>query len=155
VTCALLMGCQQQLDLEKLREVVTQGIEEQLDLTVASLECPESVAIEAGNTFDCTAQAEGGGVLQVAITQDDDAGNVSWEVSEMDGVLDLGLLEGQIQSGLAQQAEIESTVDCGPRFRAARTGDSFQCSVQDAAGNEGTVTVTVDDDEGNVSWALD
>ncbi|HVS62648.1 MAG TPA: DUF4333 domain-containing protein [Thermoanaerobaculia bacterium] len=152
---ALLAGCQQRLDMDRLSEIVSHGITEQMGLEVTSVECPEGVMIEAGNTFECTAQAEGGGVLQVEIEQEDDEGNVTWKVVAMEGILDLELLVGQIQSGLAEQAQMEASVDCGGRFRAAEAGDAFQCAVTDAAGNEGTITVTVTDDQGNVSWAVD
>jgi hypothetical protein len=151
----LLVGCQQHLDLDNLKGIVSQGIQDQLGLVVSSVECPEQVMIESGNTFDCTASPEGGGELAVKITQNDDEGNVTWEVVDMEGILDLGLLVGQIESGLAQQAQIQATVDCGGKFRATKVGETFQCSVLDAAGNRGTVTVTVNDAEGNVSWAVD
>ena len=68
------------LDIDKLQNTIADGMQTQLDLpTAPSVTCPESVPIEAGNTFSCTAELDGESV-EVKVTQNDDQGNVSWEV---------------------------------------------------------------------------
>lgn len=68
-----------ELDMAKIEKSITDGIAEQLELTV-TVECPESVTQEAGSTFDCIATAEDGSTATVLVSQTDDEGNVTWEL---------------------------------------------------------------------------
>lgn len=70
------------------------------------------------------------------------------------GGLDLEELESAIiETGDAQRADLAPfTADCEGAPTDVAAGDTFTCTAIDASGNEYPVTVTADDDEGNVSF---
>lgn len=68
------------LDTDTIENEIAQGIEEQTGISVQSVECPDDVDAEAGNTFRCTATADDGSTAPVRVTQQDDEGNVEWEL---------------------------------------------------------------------------
>lgn len=71
------------LDTGQIETEIQSGIEEQNPgVTVSSVDCPDDVQAEAGNTFTCTANVEGQGPAEVTVTQTDDQGNVRWSVGE-------------------------------------------------------------------------
>jgi hypothetical protein len=81
----LLGACQvsvsdNKLDADKLELEVGRGIEEQTGIQVESVDCPDDVQIQAGDTFTCTVRAEDGSTAPVDVTQQDDEGNVTWEI---------------------------------------------------------------------------
>lgn len=83
-TSSLLVGCSasinSDLDTDKLQTIIASEMKSQLNLSEEpTVTCPDEVAIEQGNVFSCTAALNGESV-QVQVTQDDDQGNVSWEV---------------------------------------------------------------------------
>jgi len=147
-------GCTRYLDMDGVGAAIRSGIKEQLGLTVAELSCPESREMKAGDAFECTATTEGGARIQVAVTQNDDEGRVSWETAGSEGLLDLEQLEKQIHTGLLDQAGVEAEVDCGGRFSDTPAGGSFVCTARDTQGETAEVRVTVRDAEGNVDWKI-
>ena len=74
-------GCRTTIDTENLEEQIAQGLKAQTGVTAESVNCPEDVEAEAGATFECTAEAEGGGMATITVTQVDDKGNVRWELT--------------------------------------------------------------------------
>jgi hypothetical protein len=66
------------LDLETLKSGVTAELTKQVG-GEWTLTCPESVPIENGGTFTCTATEAGGTTQDITVTQTDDQGNVTWE----------------------------------------------------------------------------
>ncbi len=68
------------LDTAKLETELKTQIAAQTDVPIGSADCPDDVAIEQGNTFNCTVTTADGTPLTVIVTQDDDEGNVSWEL---------------------------------------------------------------------------
>jgi hypothetical protein len=147
-----LASCTRNLNMEPLRKSVADGLASQLGLAGASVECPESRPIKAGDSFECTATPSGGGRLTVRVSQKDDSGNISWDVVKTEGLLDLGKVEGSIVTGLREQARVEATVSCGGRWRAAKAGDTFECEAKAPDGQAIPIVVSVADTEGNISW---
>lgn len=68
----------QNLDTEALEAELKTQITAQTGVTIATATCPEDVPIAQGGTFTCTVATEDGTETDVAVTQDDDEGNVSW-----------------------------------------------------------------------------
>jgi hypothetical protein len=68
------------LDTELLEEQIAQGVADQLGVQLTSVECPDDVAVEAGDEFECTWTDEAGDSGPVRVIQEDDQGNVSWEI---------------------------------------------------------------------------
>jgi hypothetical protein len=153
-TTAALAGCERLLDIDRAEAAVKSGLTEQLGMPFASVSCPESRPIKAGDVFECKAVAETGGDLTIRVTQEDDAGALDWKVVNAGRVLSMAKLEEQIKAGLARQANLDASVDCGlPKMRVANAGQTFNCTA--TAGKESRpVAVAITDDNGNVTWAV-
>ncbi|MGH8905872.1 MAG: DUF4333 domain-containing protein [Egibacteraceae bacterium] len=81
----LLAGCSDQapaareLNTQRLQDQLATGIQAQTGVVVA-VRCPGNVRLETGDEFQCALTAGDGSTRQVAVTQRDDRGNVSWKV---------------------------------------------------------------------------
>jgi len=147
-------GCTRSLDMAALDRSISDGINTQLQLPIATMSCPAGDrAIKAGDKFDCTATPKEGGRLTVTVTQKDGAGNVSWEVTRTEGLLDLDKVETSVKEGLKAQANVEATVACEGRWKAAKVGEVFQCQATSGE-HKATIEVTTKDLEGNISWKV-
>jgi hypothetical protein len=150
------VGCSSSLDMAALNQSISTGINQQLALPIASVSCPtEPRPLQAGDTFECVATPQAGGKLTVSVTQKDAAGNVAWEVSKTEGLLDLDKVEASVAAGLKAQAQVDATVDCGERWKAAKPGEVFQCQATVSDGRKASVKVTTKDIEGNIDWSVE
>lgn len=70
------------LDMDKLKDEISEGIESQTGESVSSIDCPESRDVEEGDTFTCDVELGGGESVTVEVEQTDDEGNVVWTVEE-------------------------------------------------------------------------
>ena len=154
ITGLALSACTSKLSIDGVKKAISEGINTQLALPIASVTCPESREIKANDTFECTATPAMGGKLTVKVTQKDDKGNIAWEVAKSEGLLDLVALETVIKNGLKEQSETEATVSCGGKFRAAEAGKTFECTATDPEGAKHQVAVTIKDAAGNVSYEV-
>ena len=81
-----LAGCSMSagsLDMAKAQTEIAKGIEEQTGATGVTVTCPESVPIEQGATFNCTANTAAGESATITATQTDDQGNITWKITEV------------------------------------------------------------------------
>ena len=83
----LLTGCQasvevgdRMVDTEDAETQIADQLEEQVGQRPASIECPEDMKAEEGQTYTCVLTAEDGTELDVAVTMTDDEGNFDIEV---------------------------------------------------------------------------
>lgn len=147
-------GCTRSLDMAALDRSISDGINTQLQLPIATVTCPTADRpMKAGDKFECTATPKEGGRLTVTVTQKDDAGNVSWEVSKTEGLLDLDKVEVAVRDGLKAQANIDATVACEGRWKAVKVGEVFQCQATSGE-HKATVEVTTADQNGNITWKV-
>jgi len=145
-------GCTRSLDMAALNRSISDGINGQLQLPIATVSCPPGDRpMKAGDRFDCTATPKEGGRLTVTVTQKD--GNVSWEVTRTEGLLDLDKVEVAVKAGLKAQTNVDATVACEGRWKAAKVGEVFQCQAT-SGDHKATVEVTTKDVEGNFSWKV-
>lgn len=155
LTVGLVAGCSRSLNLEGVRTAIEEGLEDQLGFGIAAVTCPESRDAVAGDTFECTAAGEKGAKVTVKVTQEDDQGNVEWEVVSSEGLLDVTALLVQIRDGISEQAGVEVKVDCGTStLREAVPNESFDCQATDPDGGVHTIAVTMTDAQGNVNWRV-
>lgn len=149
-----LAACGVKIDMATVSKSVSEGLKSQLALDIASVSCPPGVRdAKAGDTFECVATPKDGGKITVKVTQKDDKGNVAWEVSKSEGLLNLETVEQAITDGMKEQMGAEAKVSCGGgKLRGSKPGDTFDCT---ATTEEGTtnIVVTVKDAQGNISWA--
>jgi hypothetical protein len=79
-----------------------------------------------------------------------DSDGLQWSTK---GLLVLPKLEKTIQQGIQEQFGVAVKTQCGGKVRVAKPGDTFTCKLTDGKG-ERSVTVRVDDEQGNVTWKL-
>jgi len=148
-------ACGTTIDMSTVSKAVSDGLMAQLSLPIASVVCPtESRAAKAGDTFECVATPKEGGKLTIKVTQDDDKGNVKWEVVKSEGLIDLKVVEASIVTGLKEQARVDATVSCGGKYRAAKAGETFECQAKIVDKGDATIVVTMKDATGNISWEV-
>lgn len=153
VGCGSSLTVTNYLDVERFEGTVADGITEQTGTGIQSVDCPDEVAMEAGNVFECSVTDEHGKTGAVQVTQGED-GDTRWKLAG--GIsINIARLEESIGEGLAAQlgATIAS-VEC-PDDIVMETGNDFECSVTDDEGGTGVVTVTQHDDAGNITWKLE
>jgi hypothetical protein len=74
-------ACTKTLDTEGLEDQLKTQIEaESPGTTITAVDCPADVEVEAGGTFECTAEEESGATFTIRVTQRDDEGNVRWDL---------------------------------------------------------------------------
>ena len=78
-TALLLAACGSSLSQTDVQDKIQQGLTEQLggEYTVT---CPSDIPVQSGATFTCDVTSAGGGTAKVAVTQNDDQGNLFWEI---------------------------------------------------------------------------
>ena len=100
-------------------------------------------------------EGHGHGALEVTVTQENADGGINWKVTKTDGLLDLSIVEQSVVGGLKEQLSVDATVSCGgAKYRATEPGKSFDCTARVASGEEAPVTVTMQDADGNIGWAM-
>ena len=154
IPLVLLSACSHNLAMDAVKSAISKGVTEKLGLQIATVTCPESREIKAGDSFECTADAQTGGQVKVLVTQTDANANIDWKVTNTENLIDLSTLEATVKKGLAEQASVDATVTCGAKYRVAQTGKTFDCGVKTADGKSATVKVTMTDDKGNVDWKI-
>ena len=77
---AIVGGCEvkRSLDVERVESSIQAGIEEQLDIDVKRVRCPDEVWERAGESFDCSVKLDDGAKLSVVVEMRGD-GKVRWE----------------------------------------------------------------------------
>lgn len=74
-------GCgDKKLDTGKLEDRIKDGIQKQAGVQIRSVDCPDDVTVKKGDTFNCRATTTSGQTATVKVTQQDDEGNVNYQV---------------------------------------------------------------------------
>lgn len=74
------VGCTKTLDTSNLESTLSSQLQDQLGLDSVEVACPDSLKVQSGTTFTCTATAPDS-TFAITVTQVDDQGNVTWKVS--------------------------------------------------------------------------
>lgn len=136
----------------------TRNLEARLQTTVSqtinaplqSIDCPPRPTLQAGDRFDCQATLDNQSFV-VSITITDAIGQFDWQTR---GLVQLPKLEQFIQQQIREKGGGEVTASCGGTIRIVKPGDSFDCQVTNAQGQNRTTRVTVKDEQGTVEVAL-
>lgn len=137
-----------------VQAVLAASFAEQVNLTVDTVACPESAELAATEPFECEVQTAEDLLVRVAVTPDAAAEKIDWQTKDL---LDLVALEETIQTKFAEEASQQGTADCGSAdlpYRQTEAGTSLDCSFEPESGDAISVTVTVQDDDGNVSFEV-
>lgn len=113
------------------------------------VKCPEEVEAEAGGEFTCTATDTEGNELEVEVVQEDDEGNVDWDVA----MLNMPLIEDDLSERVSRSVKVPVEITCPRILVSPEAGSSFECEATDDEGREGVLVVTTEG-EGDVAWEL-
>lgn len=145
------------IDPDEVEGTVSRHLREQdPDLPVNSVTCPDGVKPAQGATFECTAHIGGAQLpIKVTITQVDlGAGDVKYTMEPAKALLDVEKAVKLIKARLRDQAP-DVTVDCGTgRVRVVAVGDAMECTVS-AGGERLVVRAVVEDVDGSVHLEQD
>jgi hypothetical protein len=70
------LSSRSKLDMAAVENDIAHRVAQRTGL-VATVDCPDSVDIEAGTTFTCSVTTDDGNQLDVEVHQDDDQGNLT------------------------------------------------------------------------------
>ncbi len=149
------------LNTEKLQSAVQAEIVKVVPNATAEVSCPADVKAEAGATFDCTATVNGQQAT-IKVTQKDADGNVNFESQQ--AFLFQDQAQAAVTKFVTQQVPGTWQTTCtmpGSQggVYVATPGSTFSCQITgttaEGANQSGTATVTVDDNQGNVSIKVD
>lgn len=146
----LLAGCSSSTDVASIEQTVQGGLAEQRGGTW-TVECPDSMTVEAGLTADCMATSDSGEAIDVSITQTDDQGAVTWEVPPSG--FDEASAEATVATEMGAELGGEWTVDC-PEDIPTQKDLTANCGATDADGKSVMVDLTQIDDRGTVTWKV-
>jgi hypothetical protein len=76
-----LAACTRTVNTDALEQQIAAELQAQAGVTPSSVDCPDDVEAEAGGTFTCTATTDDGSTATITVTQQDDEGNLRWEVT--------------------------------------------------------------------------
>lgn len=155
ITLAACGGGTETLDAAELEDQVTEEVERELDVEVDSVECPEDIEVDEGDTFECTAELEDGEEIEVEVEQLGDGDvRITVEAPEPEGLtFTRAEIEETIPFILAEQDEdLEDVIaDCSDAMDEefeAEDGETFICGVGGlTSGSGAAVEVTIDSSE--------
>lgn len=155
-------GCSSStLDAQKLNEEISKQVATLVpEGTQTSVNCPDGVKPEQGGTFTCTLTVNGQDAV-IDVTQTDADGNVTFE--SQSAILFMDQAQDEITKEVTTQVPGTWSTTCNPPGSSegiylAPPGTTFDCDVTGTTdGGEqqsGTAVVTVDDNEGNISFEI-
>ena len=135
-------------NLKKAETALQSIYSKQAGVPIDSVKCPENANLKTGGTFECQAKAQGID-FRIQVKMENDQGKFD---SRTSGLLILTKIEELLKKSIKEKANIDVTADCGnKKLRAAKSGDTFKCQVKDTTGQSKDATVTVKDENGNIS----
>ena len=157
VVVSVLSGCADTVDDGRVEEFLRENA--QAPALIESVDCPDDVEIDEGDTFECRVQTRNGGVEAVTLEQveDDRVQPVGFRQVRLPRGHDLKIIPENVEAlirGQAPEPEEIVSIDCPPDV-AIEEGLRFRCLVRFADGSEDRVTIVQRDDLGNVEIARD
>ncbi len=130
-----LLACENNIDNKKLEEAITEMFDEQLDLEVKSVDCPDKVKVEEGKEFECKVKVEPKGTVPVTIEITDSKGSVQ--------------METKYKVLVPDKIKEEFGIDCGKKIQILKPGRTIKCTKD---GHKMTGKVN---DEKKIEWKAD
>ena len=143
------------IDEARAAAAITEQISSQVGADVdVTISCPPGQELKAGGTFDCTGTVDGQPIT-VVVTQKDADGNITYESKE--SLVELAKAEKAIADDTTKKVGSTVTAACpgppGATWFVGGPGTTFTCTITEGA-DTATVVVTVEDNEGSISWKV-
>lgn len=138
------------LDAKSAAQAISNNLADSTGLPSPKVTCPSGIEVKAGGTFDCTTVLDGQPLTVHGNLTDSKGG---FTVKPSAAILIVAKAINAIVTNV-QATTGTATVNCGPRAVLVKApGQTFLCTAI-AGGVSRTVTVTVTDIQGNVSYQL-
>lgn len=129
VSCSFpLMACGG-LDHQKIAQDIQQEVVRNGGVALQAVTCPQGIQPRAGETFECIGKMDNGYTFAISVQQQDEQGNVSWEIPHAKGLVNLTKLEALMQKTLASEIKSSPAVSCNGIYKAVTPGESFECQL--------------------------
>jgi hypothetical protein len=124
--CSFEASCGgKKLDVDKGEKLIAGKLKEQTGVD-ATVTCPRNVKLAKDVVTDCDVKL-GDIPGKARITQTDDQGNVSWELTE--GFVIAARAEEYFKNEVAKRGGGEALVTCGDRVRPSVPESTFRCKI--------------------------
>jgi hypothetical protein len=140
------------IDMGKLKKVIEEtAAKAYAPAKVGKATCPKSVKTKTGGVFNCTIPVADG-ILNIAVTQKDNKGNVVFEATE--AVIDMSKIVKFVQDEVLNDAKVATKADCGKGIvKIVAPGGVIKCRATAKNGDSLDLIVTVTNTDGNVTLA--
>jgi hypothetical protein len=157
VVVSALSGCDDTVDDSRVEDFLRENA--QAPGLIESVDCPDDVAIDEGDTFVCQVHTKNGGLEAVTMEQvdDDRVEAVGFKQLRLPRGGNLKIIPENVEAlirGQAPEPERIVSIDC-PAEVAIEEGSRFKCLVRFADGSQDRVTIVQRDALGNVEIARD
>ena len=127
------------IDTQKAERVLKQKVIAQTGVAIASVTCPDTVAVKKGATFSCVAHGADGTHAPISVQQTDDQGNVNYTAD----LVSQSLVQSKITASLANQQIPLSSIHC-PAVLEYAIGRQYVCELTSMSGQTAHATVTLE-----------
>lgn len=117
------------IDQNKVADQIKQDITVNGGTSVKTVTCPGNIRPEAGKSFDCVGEMDNGYTFTIAVQQQDDKGNLTWDVPHAKGLINVPKLESNIQETLTTEIGTKPAIVCGGTYKAVTPGQGFDCQL--------------------------
>jgi hypothetical protein len=155
VVVSALAGCDDTVDDGRVEKFLLENA--QAPALIESVDCPDDVEIDEGDTFVCEVHTKGGGLETVTLRQvaDERVEPVAVKQVRLPRGRELRIIPENVESlirGRAPQPERIVSIDCPPDVPIEK-GATFKCTVRFVDDSEEKVTIVQRDDLGNIEIA--
>ncbi|HEY9878426.1 MAG TPA: DUF4333 domain-containing protein [Leptolyngbyaceae cyanobacterium] len=139
------------LSKASVEEAIQKGYEEQTQIKLTSISCPDEMEATAGKVYQCTGETPDVN-LTFAVKPTGEDTNVEWETAQI--VLTGAAVEKQLKAGIEEEIEVGlDSITC-PSQIIAEAGQVYKCTV--TAGEEtATVVVEPTGEDTHFNWTLE
>ncbi len=117
------------LPSDRIAQSIQDDVIKQGGTSLKSVTCPKSIKPEAGGTFECIGEIESGYTFTIAVKQTDANGNVTWDVPNAKGLINVAKLQTLMQESLQSELGTRPLVECGGAYKPTKPGQSFDCKL--------------------------
>ncbi|MDX2228703.1 MAG: DUF4333 domain-containing protein [Leptolyngbyaceae cyanobacterium bins.349] len=117
------------LDNKKIANQIQQDITGNGGTSLKSVTCPGGINPEVGKGFECVGEMDNGYTFTITVQQQDEQGNLTWDVPHAKGLINVPKLESWMQENLTTEIGTKPTIACGGVYKAIKPGEGFECQL--------------------------
>jgi hypothetical protein len=126
----VLTACSKTLDGYSVAQSIQQDVIKQGGISLKTVTCPRNIKPEAGQSFECIGETDTSYTFIIPVKQQDDRGNLLWDVPNAKGLLNVAKLETIVQQSVESEIGSRPLIHCGGTYKAVKPGETFACAVE-------------------------